>query len=334
MITFKETIVLPDRYTFSNLKYAIRNPEYISDEFYHFLNKAINAGYKKRILHRYGPPFDVVSADWDNLIVLDALRFDVFDNIKFSCDNLTRIVSAGSMSDEWIENNFRGRSLHDTVYVSSNVYSNDIESDVFYKVIKTYTEYENNIAGRMPDQVTNTALEAYTRNQNKRLIVHYMQPHAPYIGPTADTLRDELREEYGFQFSAIERARNELDEFDEDKNIHTLLQAAEEGYITKDSIRNVYNESLHNALSSIERLVQSVQGKTVITADHGELFGAGPGGALWGHPRDCWYPDVRLVPWCELTYEDRRKIRENSPIEDENIDKDTVRTQLKDLGYV
>ena len=63
---------------------------------------------------------DIMDRDWDNLLILDACRYDLFDEVFPHNGNLDSIVSRGSDTPEFLESNFVGRSFHDTVYVSAN----------------------------------------------------------------------------------------------------------------------------------------------------------------------------------------------------------------------
>ena len=56
-------------------------------------------------------------------------------------------------------------------------------------------------------------------------------------------------------------------------------------------------------------LIESLDGKTVVTSDHGNLFGR----RLWpiplqkyGHPPGLRFPELIEVPWHETPFENRR----------------------------
>ena len=63
-------------------------------------------------LLKYGRGKDVVDADWDNLIILDAYRYDDFESVNNLDGELQQIVSKGSDSPMFMEKTFSGRTLH------------------------------------------------------------------------------------------------------------------------------------------------------------------------------------------------------------------------------
>lgn len=63
------------RYSLRNLRRAIRNPSLVLGEINKYLLKA-NKAYHDRFAQREGT--FVMEADWDNLLILDGCRYDVF----------------------------------------------------------------------------------------------------------------------------------------------------------------------------------------------------------------------------------------------------------------
>jgi hypothetical protein len=294
--------------------------------------KMENAVYQKYVPWQWGNPVDVMAQDWDTLVLLDACRYDTFKELNPFSGKLDAVTSAASKSDEFIAKNFAGRTLHDTVYVSANVYAEDLDDGIFHRVVKTYGNYEERMQGRMPDHVTDVAVEAHESHPNKRLIVHYMQPHVPYIGPKADKLREELHKKHGLRFTGIKNTRGKpAPEIENDDTVGSLLNAASEGYLNSERLRDVYTENLHICLDSVADLIESVDGKTVISADHGELLGDN---GRYNHPEGCWIPGLRVVPWMELESETRRTITADPPAGTEYVEDDVVKGHLRDLGYI
>ena len=80
--------------------------------------------------YQNGPGIDVMKEDWDNLIILDACRYDYFkEKQKNIRGELESVVSRGAHSSEFIEKNFLGRKLHDTIYVTANPYYTNAHPD-------------------------------------------------------------------------------------------------------------------------------------------------------------------------------------------------------------
>jgi hypothetical protein len=123
--------------------------------------------------------------DWDVLNILDGCRADVFEDTvdTDAYDAYESVVSLGSHSSEWVRRNFRGQSYGDTVYVSANPHTNLLAHDVFHDIVELWdTDYDEDIGTVHPESVAAAAKETAERYPNKRLIVHFMQPHGPLIG--------------------------------------------------------------------------------------------------------------------------------------------------------
>jgi arylsulfatase A-like enzyme len=121
------------------------------------------------------------------------------------------------------------------------------------------------------------------------------------------------------------------------------------GEVDAEQMRDVYAENVDYVLNSIEKLIESVDGKKVITSDHGELLGESfpkwkkwcenhPRWGSdwekydWGHSHDVDVPALVDVPWLELPHGTRRKIISESPVENE-FDDETIEEHLEALGY-
>ncbi|TKX67638.1 hypothetical protein [Halorubrum sp. GN11GM_10-3_MGM] len=60
----------------------------------------------------------VVEKDWDNLIILDACRYDLFQEVSEVDGELSPAVSLGSSTGEFMRKNFGGGEFLDLVYIS------------------------------------------------------------------------------------------------------------------------------------------------------------------------------------------------------------------------
>jgi len=104
-----------------------------------------------------------------------------------------------------------------------------------------------------------------------------------------------------------------------------------------------YNENLDIVLTEIEALLDELDGKSVITADHGNLVGERlgpvPTRRKYGHPYGVHTEELVKVPWFILEGETRREIRREIRSEpaiesdDENISETELEDQLEALGY-
>jgi len=132
----------------------------------------------------------IVDEKWDCLIILDACRYDFFKALysKYFSGKLEKRISLGSCTPEWFCNTFRGY-YQDIVYVSSNPYINSKyqikgcnAAKTFYKVIDAWRFCWDDLLGTVhPREVNKLVLKVIRRYRTKRIIVHYLQPHQPYL---------------------------------------------------------------------------------------------------------------------------------------------------------
>lgn len=302
--------------TRSRLRRALDNPVLFCRQ----INRLYHRRFGQREHNITG--VDVFAEDWDSLCILDACRYDMFARCSELPGQLKRRESKGSATTEFLTANLDGRDLRDTVYVTANpqLYQNRETIDVeFHNVINIWRKegWDEEYGTVLPETVTEYALRAAEKYPNKRLMIHYMQPHYPFIGSETNFDKDHLAG------SRRENIWNQL--------FLGTLDAK------PDDIWRIYEANLERALPHVEDLMQKFSGKTVVTADHGNMVGerAFPLPIReWGHPRGIYTDELATVPW--LIFEDgpRRTIREDTPTSQSNeIENDVVAGRLRDLGY-
>ena len=273
---------------------------------------------------------DYMARDWDNLLILDACRADMFEETigteQFA--SYERVVSPGSSSPEWMEATFAGREFPDTVYLSGNPWIAKTASSTFHDLVNIWvddfgvdeSELEDNIVlGEVesadhgtvhPDTMNEAARRIHEQYPDKRLIVHYFQPHAPVCGNADGTRRDEVNDD-----------------------LHP--GAIREGKVTREEVWEAYEENLQYVYHYASKLAEDLGGRSVFTADHGELFGE------WMrpfpirgymHPSRVRHPDLVTVPWAVTEHGPRREITAGSVTTVES-DEAVVDERLRDLGY-
>lgn len=258
---------------------------------------------------------DVFDADWDTLVVLDACRLDAFRARATLPGETERRRSRASMTREWVRANFTGRRLHDTVYVTANgnyaAVAEEIGAELHAVVGLWEDEYRVGPGDEVvpPERVTAAALDAVERFPAKRLLVHYVQPHYPYIGPTG------------------------RDRFDPTSTLTDLADAG----VSRSVVRRAYAETLDVVLAETRRLLDAVDGRTVVTADHGELLGDRLFPVPmrdYGHPPGIYVDPLVEVPWHVHERGDRRRVVSDPPTDRDRFDDEAVRRNLRGLGYV
>jgi len=305
------------KYNLQNLK-RVANPKGISGVVSHY-GTNINRKYHGRTSSTEGTY--VVEEDWDNLLILDGCRFDTFAE---RCDldgKSEHRRSLGSESGEFIRENFIGRDIHDTVYITSNPFTSSIPEETFHYVENLLeTEWDANLETVPPEKVADRTQAAADRFSNKRLIGHFMQPHFPFIGERGQQL----------ETGGINPEKGETSD---STPIWKRLQYGLD--VTKEEVQEAYEENLDVVLSVVDSLLDDLDGKTVITADHGNLIGdrLSPLPVRgYGHPSGLYVDPLVVVPWFVIDG-DRREITSDKPVSSERLADENIGERLEALGY-
>jgi len=290
----------------------------------------------------------VYDEQWDNLIILDACRYDTFKDLNTIEGNLESRISRGSATAEFLIENFRKhprkKSFEDVVYVSGNPFVDLLLPKIFHKVYPVWDYgWDENLLTIPPDPVVSTALEARRSYPDKRLIIHFMQPHfPPLVGrPQGDTGQ------------ALKRIGNlAKDGANPDKVLnlkrgyppHVFATTTDgllaRGVLTREETVALYRENLRIVLSHVEDMLKQLPGVSVITGDHGNSFGERLG-VLYPFPTYGHWPGLRLgplvlVPW--LITANGVAIPPNQSTEPApaclpEADEQKIKDRLRKLGY-
>lgn len=300
--------MIPKRYNLSNLLRALREPSRFREEV---LRLIVNTHFKIR----YKRGDDFMNKEWDNLLILDSLRYDYFKEYNQLKGTLEPVISRGSNSWEFMKGNFLNREFHDTIYITANAHERKLPDDTFFHIETVFDEWSDPPGTVLPEDIAARARDIHKKYPDKALIVHFMQPHGPHLGPTANS----YRERYDIRQDGLKW------------NI-----AGERGILTKEEIRRAYKETLIRVLNVVANFADEIDGKTVITADHGQLLGeqilpfTDP---KYGHPHDIHVPELRLVPWFEVENGSRRNIKVDEPLKHDRASKNVIKQRLEALGY-
>lgn len=275
---------------------------------------------------------DFMERDWDNLLILDACRADLFeDTVDIGqFDEYERVNSLGCSSPEWMRKTFEDGVYPDTVYVTANPWISKIAPDSFHDVVNLWVE-EGELSDRQirnadgaikgvgvsggvtihPDTLSDAARRIHREHPNKRLIVHYFQPHAPIVGNPDGSRKLETHD-----------------------GLHPG-DDLKEGNVTREEVWDGYVDNLLYAFHYADELADDLGGRSVFTADHGELFGE----FLWpfplrgyAHPDGVRHPRLTEVPWAVKEVGERRDIVEGDVTHHET-DEEVIDDRLRDLGY-
>jgi hypothetical protein len=266
---------------------------------------------------RYGEPYypkgiDIVAEDWDILVVLDACRYDYFkEEVDFDGE-LSSITSRGSTSSEFMRGNFSEKQLHNTIYISANGFYGALRDELrssVYKHVDLYSEEWRDEYGisTNPNTVTKKALDISREYPNKRLIIHYLQPHQPYLG-----------------------------EFGREKFVPggNLRESIENSDVSSGDVKKAYRENLNLVLDEVKILLDELDGKTVISSDHGEMLGERKGlFRYYGHFDGVYWEELVQIPWYTVKSGPRREIIAEDPEQTEEVDEEEIEDNLRALGY-
>lgn len=292
-----------------------------------FFGRELNRLYHRRLSRREFNPsgIDIPAADWDNLIILDACRYDVFEEQHDLPGDLYRRQSRGSHTVEFLTANFSGRELLDTVYVTASPQLVRWQEQIgarFHEVINVWEEdgWDETHHTVMPGTMVEFTRRAADRFPNKRLVIHFIQPHYPFLRSGAELNTNRLRDPDGAKADIWELLmRNDL-------------------RISTDRIWTAYRENLDAVLPSAADLLDELDGRTVVTSDHGNMLGdrAYPIPIReWGHPPGIYTDQLVTVPWLVSENGTRRDVVEEPPTSRAgSVAEDEVTDRLEQLGYV
>lgn len=235
----------------------------------------------------------VVDEEWDYLIVLDACRFDYFEKQNNLDGKLSKKISQGSTTVEWIQKNFT-EPHSDIAYISANPYisrfmlKKKLGFIPFFYIDEVWDYgWDDEMKTVLPEKVTEAAIRENEKfGDKKRLIIHYNQPHQPYISDPGLVRKDwqRLRQRI---YEGAKGVKKVLD-------TQSVWHYAMRGEISIDRIKKGYAENLRLVLEEVEKLLEKLEGKIIVTADHGECFGEY---WLYAHPGKIYIKPLVEVPW-------------------------------------
>jgi hypothetical protein len=277
---------------------------------------------------------NVYESDWDLLIVLDACRVDVLEAVADDydfIDSIDQVLSVGSHSREWLTGTFTNEWRHEvarTAMITGNGHTQPVffdnefppketvplclpkwdvvDGDTFGRLEMVWQDDHPDGYGVPPRSITDRTIATGRDENHDRLIAHYMQPHVPYI---VDAMR-EGREPTADESRGWKRLKS--------------------GELDADTHWELYEANLRFVLDEVTILLSNVDAEqVVITADHGNAFGAF---GAYGHPEGFLHPDVKVVPWVETSASDTGS---HIPERRQEIEVSTsVEEHLEAMGYV
>jgi hypothetical protein len=274
------------------------------------------------VYHRAQPNIEgrsIFEEEWDVCIVLDACRADELEreqpNYEWFSDT-GRFSSLGSATWEWLPRLISETPddvLRQTTYVTANPMSDEFCSESQFDELDEVWRYawDDDWGTVLPRPVTDRAIYHARRNAPGRLLVHYLQPHVPFLVDEASK----------GNLAGVTYGVHNVKRGDWGRVI--------EGELSKETVTSWYRKTLSRVLDDVDLLLSNIDAETaVITADHGEAFGEW---GLYGHPANVNLDVLTQVPWVETTATDNEEhqpeqyVRRNSGV--------GVEKRLEALGY-
>lgn len=320
---------------------------------------------------------NVMQETWDCLIILDACRYDTFERIHrefLDPAPLEAVDSVGTCTSEWRNKTFTG-SYPDTVYVSANPYITGGKSldgfdggARFFRVVDVWqTGWDHERGTVPPATVTRQALRALVTHPDKRFILHYLQPHAPYLSLGAHfqgfpaPIPSERLPISGLSHGPSDRPwqktlfnrllplarRTRLFGDPPGWRLRQVLGMAPQSpmdavrrALGRKGLRKAYEDNLRGVLADVATLLPYLEGTVIITSDHGERLGEG---GRYTHGPAVDDPLLRRVPWFVMHRTRQQPLPARESLEPESVappavdDADArarIEERLRALGYV
>jgi len=262
---------------------------------------------------------NIFERDWDVLVVLDACRYDLFQefaprhSVYDRFDSVEPIYSCGSATPEWLPKTFNDGFddlVSRTHYVSCTGYSTLVDEERLHQLNGVWSYAVDPEYGcTRPEAVTNAAIRAYRESDADRFVFHYLPPHAPFLH--CPGRYDSTGGEEG--------------------NTQNVWRGLQSGRFDRGAVWEDYGKNLMPGLEEVETILEEVSGTVVVTSDHGNLLGEW---GLYGHPSYVPLPLLKRVPWAEAEGEGRGEYEVRNEAEVRTgLGEQDLKDHLTALGY-
>ncbi len=221
------------------------------------------------------------STGWRELVILDACRYDYFVEEWLYGGVIEKVKSAGSCTIEWAKRTWTG-IYEDVIYLATIPYIGKLDLggwrgiDHFGLVHPMWRGAWHEGEGTVLPEVMCEVFRVFRkRSPDSRLVIHFLQPHHPYIGTKRVAWEGGTRKS---RESVMAGGNGIVD----------VSRVAPPNFLEH---RLAYRDNLRRVLEAVKVILRPGM---AVTADHGELLGGGEG---WLHPPGSDNPILREVPW-------------------------------------
>jgi len=242
---------------------------------------------------------NLLEEEWDILIILDACRYDTFEEVYKKIlkrkGELKKAKTFSNGTKEWMDGNIKGMDCSDIIYIDPIImFDMWLPNNTFFEVDRVWKYGWNYYYGTiLPRQMTDSALKQMKKHPNKRIIVHYHQPHPPFLDPAfRKIVKNIVTPELVINIMSgkVENKTNDLSNCIQRQMMRVLgserawkcmiklgIEPHGMGYTYKylgmDKIIEAYKQNMMMALNSINRIISKSNGsKIVISSDHSYNF--------------------------------------------------------------
>ena len=218
--------------------------------------------------------------EWDTLLVLDALRYDIFKQLNKIPGKLVKAESPAPHTWLWLDAVFPDKYPWTYFTAHPHIVHKPIPdrwngSEHFTRVVPIWEKHWNDKLGTVhPVDVCKTV---GTTSYDGKAIVHFLQPHGPWIG------KHKLLNPWSL-------AQHQY---------HNVMADWIVSQVNPDKtyFRLVYKDNVRLVLNTIQKNLKLFKGRVVITADHGEMLGEQ---GLYLHKMD--FPDWAVKKLKEVPF--------------------------------
>jgi len=248
----------------------------------------------------------VMKEKWDILILLDAMRYDVFEMFNNIKGKLKKVESLNTGTWMWLRDNFT-KPYPELIYVSGNPMVTNfklskINREHFFTIVDAWDiGWDEELNGVRPDTITRIGINTIKKYPDKRIIIHYLQPHFPWLEhPQGNKGRGLLLE------WTENKEKKHLQEMniDERKRFQGIMwDYVKRGNLSIDECREGYISNVILILDEVKNLLKEIpkNKKVVISSDHGEALGFPEENGYVGHGPDLHqYRTLLEIPWLEV----------------------------------
>jgi hypothetical protein len=301
--------------------------DFLSKANYHIKNKFAELDIilnNIKTIHQKKKVEDLLKNEEYIMIIFDACRYDYFEEMygEHFIGELEKVYNTNTYTKQYQQSMWTGQ--YDITYIAGGPVITDRNfqlsnldyrpSNHFDQIVDVWDMgYEKELGVTPPEAVTEVALDC----KASQMIVHYFQPHTPYIGDVRireDAPADESKD------SKIEKRK---------KSVVDIYNRIESGEVNNSELKKAYKSNLTRVMLAAKSLVDQTDKKVIITSDHGELLGEDGRYLHGGLPHKI----LCELPWFEASGtkgETEMSLIDKSS-DDSNKD---ISEQLQDLGYL